>query len=623
MVRAADTATVGSIAPTNPLVGDSSFMVMPDSSLATSLRTNLCGALRAGDIGARVRLGGWVHRKRDLGELIFVDLRDRAGIVQVSFDPRSAPADTMRLAAGLGAETVVLVEGDVVARPPEMRNSELATGDVEIRATQLRVVGPSTAPTIPVARGRNESLPAEELRLRHRYLDLRRPELQENIVLRHRLTQVARGFLSAAGFLEIETPILTKPTPEGARDYLVPSRVHPGEFYALPQSPQLYKQLLMVSGFDRYFQIARCFRDEDLRLDRQPEFTQIDIEASFIEREDIIALTEGLIRALWREAGSEVPQSVPRMTYAEAMLRFGSDRPDLRFALEIFDASDVFAETEFSIARSALAQGGRVRGIRVPGGASLSRKQLDEIEAGAKSAGAGGLVRLKRANGQLEGPAAKFLKDGAGDRLALGEGDLALLVAGPGHVTNPALDRVRQDLGRRLDLIRENATSFLWVTDFPLFERDPQSGRLLSVHHPFTAPHPDDLGALETAPETVRALAYDIVFNGTELGGGSIRISDPGLQARIFALLGIDEATAKARFGFLLEGLRAGAPPHGGIALGFDRIAMKLAGATSLRDVIAFPKTTAARALFEGAPAPVPSPDLAELHIRVEDGARE
>jgi len=329
------------------------------------------------------------------------------------------------------------------------------------------------------------------------------------------------------------------------------------------------------------------------------------------------------VRALWSETGATVPDRFPRMTYAEAMRRFGSDRPDLRFELEIFDASEIFAATEFTIARSALAQGGRVRGIRVPGGATLSRKQVDEIEAGAKSAGAGGLVRLKRTNGQIEGPAAKFLGDGASERLAMQEGDLLLLVAGPSHVTNPALDRVRQDLARRLDLVSEKASSFLWVTDFPLFERDPQSGRLLSVHHPFTAPHPDDLDALESAPETVRALAYDVVFNGTELGGGSIRISDPTLQSRVFGLLGIDEATAKARFGFLLEGLRAGAPPHGGIAFGFDRIAMQLSGATSLRDVIAFPKTTAARALFEGAPSRVPQDDLGELHIRVEDGARE
>jgi aspartyl-tRNA synthetase len=587
-------------------------------SLATTFRTHTCGSVRASDVGTDVRLGGWVHRKRDLGDLIFVDLRDRDGLVQVSFDPRYSPPDVMMHAAALGAETVVLVEGEVVARPAEMRNPELGTGAVEVRGRTLRVVGPASAPAIPVARARGESLPAEELRLRHRYLDLRRPELQENLVLRHRLMQTARRFLSDRSFLEIETPILTKPTPEGARDYLVPSRIHAGEFYALPQSPQLYKQLLMVAGFDRYFQIARCFRDEDLRLDRQPEFTQIDIEASFIGPEDVFALTEGLIAALWEEAGTDVPTSFRRMTYAEAMERFGSDRPDMRFGLEIFDASDLFRETDFAIARTAIAQGGRVRGLRVPGGATLSRKQLDEIEAGAKGAGAGGVVRVKRTNGQLDGPAAKFLPEGAAARLALEDGDLALLVAGPDGVSSPALDRVRQDLARRLELAREDEKSFLWVTDFPLFEREAPTGRLLSVHHPFTAPHPDDFSKLETEPERVRALAYDVVLNGTELGGGSIRISDPALQSRVFALLGIDEATARARFGFLLEGLRSGAPPHGGIALGFDRIAMKLAGASSLRDVIAFPKTTAARALFEGAPSPVPPDDLEELHIRVE-----
>ena len=589
------------------------------SSLATTIRSHTCGSLRAADAGAEVHLGGWVHRKRDLGELVFVDLRDRTGLVQISFDPRFTPLETVKLAATLGPESVVLIEGEIVARPTEMRNPELATGDVEVRAKSLTVTGPALPPAIPVARVRGEPLPAEELRLRHRYLDLRRPELQENIILRHRLMQATRRFLSDRGFLEVETPILTKPTPEGARDYLVPSRVHSGEFYALPQSPQLYKQLLMVAGFDRYFQIARCFRDEDLRVDRQPEFTQIDIEASFIGQDDIIALTEGLIAAIWSEVGVSVPPTFQRMSYSEAMERFGCDRPDLRYELEIFDASDAFRDTEFTIARAAISQGGRVRGIRVPGAGSLSRKQLDEIEAIAKSAGAGGLVRLKRANGQLEGPAAKFLHDGAANKLALAEGDLALLVAGPNHVSSPALDRVRQEVGRRLALVKEDARVFLWVTDFPLFEKDPATGRLQAVHHPFTAPHPADIGKLESAPEAVRAQAYDVVLNGTELGGGSIRISDPTLQSRVFSLLGIDEATANARFGFLLEGLRSGAPPHGGIAFGFDRIAMQLSGASSLRDVIAFPKTTAARALFEGAPSRVPADDLYELHIRVEE----
>ena len=542
--------------------------------------------------------------------------------MQVSFDPRTCPADVCAAAAALGPETVVLVEGEVVERPAAMRNPDLATGDVEVRASALKVVGPATPPAIPVARARNENLAAEELRLRHRFLDLRRTELQENIILRHRLMQVTRRFLSDRSFIEVETPILTKPTPEGARDYLVPSRVHPGEFYALPQSPQLYKQLLMVAGFDRYFQIARCFRDEDLRQDRQPEFTQIDIEASFIAENDIMTISEGLIAALWQEAGVTVPATIPRLTYAECMERFGCDRPDTRYGLEIFDASDVFRGADFGITRTALEQGGRVRGIRVPGGAVLSRKQQDEIEAEAKKAGAFGLLRIKFVNGALEGPVAKFLAEGAAGRLNLQEGDLALLVAGPDRVSNPALDRVRQDVARRMNMVADTESRFLWVTEFPMFEKDEATGALGAVHHPFTSPMPADIALLDTAPERARAQAYDLVFNGTELGGGSIRISDPGLQSRVFGLLGIDDATAQARFGFLLEGLRAGAPPHGGIAFGFDRIAMKLSNAGSLRDVIAFPKTTAARALFEGAPAPVPESDLADLHIRIEDDTK-
>jgi len=592
---------------------------MNDNHLATTLRTHLCGALRASDVSQRVRLGGWVHRNRDLGGLTFVDLRDRAGIVQVSFDPKHCAQEVCAAAAALGPETVVVIEGEVVARPEAMKNPELDTGEVEVRGTTLTIVGPATPPAIPVARARNENLAAEELRLRHRFLDLRRPELQENIILRHRLMQATRRYLSESGFFEIETPILTKPTPEGARDYLVPSRVHAGEFYALPQSPQLYKQLLMVSGFDRYFQIARCFRDEDLRQDRQPEFTQIDIEASFVQAEDILRLSEGLVGALWREAGFEIPVTFPRMTYAEAMDRYGSDRPDTRYGLEIFDASDVFRATDYAIAKAALDAGGRVRGIRVPGGATLSRKQVDELEGEAKKAGAAGLLRLKFVNGALDGPVAKFLPEGANQQLSLAEGELGLFVAGPDRVSNPALDRVRQDVARRLNLVPDSVLSFLWVMDFPMFERDPVTGALGAVHHPFTSPMPADVPLLDSAPERARAQAYDCVLNGTELGGGSIRISDPRLQGRIFSLLGIDEATAAARFGFLLEGLRAGAPPHGGIAFGFDRIAMQLAHAGSLRDVIAFPKTTAARALFEGAPSPVPAEDLTELHITVTD----
>jgi aspartyl-tRNA synthetase len=583
----------------------------------TALRDTLCGSLRAEHVGSSVRLGGWVHRRRDLGGLVFIDLRDRAGIVQVSFDPAHASAATLDIARGLGSESVILITGEVVARPDQMRNAELPTGDVEIRGKTLRLVGPADTPAIPVARNRGEPLPAEELRLKHRHLDLRRPELRDNIVLRHRLMQATRGFLSDAGFVEIETPILTKPTPEGARDYLVPSRVHPGEFYALPQSPQLYKQLLMVSGFDRYFQIARCFRDEDLRADRQPEFTQIDIEASFVTREDVMSVAEGLVQALWAAGGQEIQAPFRRLTYQDSMERYGCDRPDLRYALEINDVTSVFAASELTFVRQVIDKGGRVRGIRVPNGASLSRKQTDELEAIAKSAGAGGLIVLKRTAAGLEGKGAKFLSEGSADRLGLLEGDLGVFVAAEDAVSSPALDRVRQDIARRMDLVPQDKLEFLWVVDFPMFERDPVTGGVTPVHHPFTAAHPDDGELLATDPTRARALAYDVVLNGTELGGGSIRISNPADQSRVFTLLGIDEETARGRFGFLLDGLRAGAPPHGGIAFGFDRVAMLLAGAASLRDVIAFPKTTAARALFEGAPTNVPNEDLGELHIAI------
>jgi aspartyl-tRNA synthetase len=592
---------------------------MSPTSLATSLRTHPCGALRIEHAGQTVRLGGWVHRARDLGGLVFIDLRDRAGLVQVSFDPGTAGAEACALAASLGAETVVLIEGAIAERPQAMKNADMSTGAIEVRATSLRVVGPAATPAIPVARGKGEPLPAEELRLKHRHLDLRRDELQRNLELRHRLLQRTRRFLSEGGFLEIETPILTKPTPEGARDYLVPSRVHAGEFYALPQSPQIYKQLLMVSGYDRYFQIARCFRDEDLRADRQPEFTQIDVEASFVGQEDVIDFAEEMIHALWDEGNSAFPSArIRRMTYADALERYGVDRPDLRYGLEIEDVTDVFRGVEFPFTSAAIAAGDRVRGIRIPGGAALSRKQLDEIDAIAKSAGARGLLRIKRVNGALDGAVGKVLSDAAAAPLRLADGDLGLYVAAGDHVSSPALDRVRQDVAQRLNLVPAGVNEFVWVTDFPMFERDPASGGLAAVHHPFTAPHPDDITLLDSEPWKARALAYDLVLNGTELGGGSIRISDPAVQGRIFGLLGIDDATAQTRFGFLLEGLRAGAPPHGGIAFGFDRIAMLLAGASSLRDVIAFPKTTAARALFEGAPTVVPPNDLKDLHITLE-----
>jgi aspartyl-tRNA synthetase len=586
---------------------------------ATALRTHRAGSLTREQLGQEVRLGGWVHRRRDLGGLVFIDLRDRAGLVQLSFNPEWTSPEVMERAAGLGAETVVLVAGTVALRPQPSRDSQLISREVEVHVSGLEVVGPAQTPPIPVALKEKEDLPAEELRLRHRVLDLRRPELHRNLILRHRLMQATRRYFDQHGFLEIETPILTKPTPEGARDYLVPSRVHPGEFFALPQSPQLYKQLLMVAGLDRYFQIARCFRDEDLRADRQPEFTQIDIEASFVGIEDVLSFGEGLVHTLWKEAGHSLSLPIPRMRHADALERFGTDKPDLRFGLEIFDATEVFRGAEFSVTRTAIASGGRVRGIRVPGGARLSRKQLDELEAAAKSLGAAGLLRLKAGDGALEGPAAKFLPPDAAARLGLENGDLGLFVAGPDRVSSPSLDRLRLETARRMALIREAENRFVWIIDFPLFEKDPVSGALASVNHPFTAPHPDDVGLLETAPERVRALAYDMVLNGTELGGGSLRIADPSLQRRVFALLGIGEQQAEERFGFLLEGLRAGAPPHGGFAFGLDRIVMLLAQADSLRDVIAFPKTTAQRALFEGAPTRVDQADLRELHLETKE----
>jgi aspartyl-tRNA synthetase len=587
----------------------------PSSRFATAKRSHLAGELRASHAGAKVKLGGWVHRIRNLGGIVFLDLRDRAGLIQVSFDPKWTPTDVIERAGKLGLETVILIEGEAAARPTEMRNAEMETGEVEVRARDFKIVGPAETPAIPVARGKGEKLPAEELRLKHRNLDLRRSDLQKNLILRHKLQQTTRRFLDERGYLEIETPILSKPAPSGARDYVVPSRVHPGEFYALPQSPQVYKQLLMISGFDRYFQIARCFRDEDLRADRQPEFTQIDIEASFIEPQDIFSLSEGLLAALWKDIGVEIPPTFQHLRYADAMERFGIDRPDTRYALELFDASEVFRGSEFGITNAALAAGGRVRGLKVPGGAALSRKQLDEIEGIAKLAGAGGLIRLKRGAAGLEGPAAKFVNESGVQRLAIAEGELCLLVAGPEHVTNPALDRVRQDVAQRLSLVPESTRSFLWVTDFPLFTRE-QDGTLSSVHHPFTSPHPDDLHLLDSTPEKVRALAYDVVLNGLELGGGSIRINDPALQRKVLGLLGIGAEDAQVRFGFLLNALSAGAPPHGGIAFGFDRLAMVLAGASSLRDVIAFPKTTAASALFEDAPSAIPPEDLKELHLQ-------
>jgi len=586
---------------------------------ATALRTHRCGELTRAHVGQQVRLGGWVHRRRDLGGLVFIDLRDRAGLVQLSCNPDWTPAEVMERAASVRAETVVLVTGTVALRPEPSRDPELASREVEVHVTGLEIVGPAQTPAIPVARKENEELPAEELRLKHRVLDLRRPELQQNLILRHRLLQRARRTLSDMDFLEIETPILTKPTPEGARDYVVPSRIHPGEFYALPQSPQIYKQLLMVAGYDRYFQIARCFRDEDLRADRQPEFTQIDLEASFVSAEDIQEVVEQVLVELWSEAGVEVARPFPRLAWREAMERYGIDKPDLRYGLELRDLTPLVGGDAAPFLAEACAAGGRLRGLLLSGGAALTRRDLDGLTATARDARAGGLIWARRTAAGWEGQGVKAVGARLLDAVGGTEGDLLLAVAGPDAITSPALHAIRSALTRRPEVRPVTAHAFVWIVDFPLFELDPTTGQHVPAHHPFTAPHPEDRDKLVNDPGHTRALHYDAVYNGNELGSGSIRITDPAVQRRIFELLGIPEPEIKRRFGFLLDGLAAGAPPHGGFALGFDRITMLLAGASSLRDVIAFPKTTAARALFEGAPTPVDPNDLKALHLRPAD----
>jgi len=552
---------------------------------------------------------------------VFIDLRDRDGLVQLSLSPEWTPAAVLTRAQDLGVESVILVTGKVELRPNPARDEGMVSREVEVYVTDLAVVGPAGTPAIPVARKENEDLAAEELRLKHRVLDLRRPELQRNLILRHRLAQRARRDLSDMGFLEIETPILTKPTPEGARDYLVPSRVHAGEFYALPQSPQIYKQLLMVAGYDRYFQIARCFRDEDLRADRQPEFTQIDIETSFVTADDVMKYIEAVLIGQWDEAGETVPQPFPRLTYAEVMERWGIDKPDLRYGFEIEDVGSRLGPGAAPFLAAVGTGGVRFRGIRVAGAAELSRKDFDALTQTAKDAGASGLVWMKRGDAGWEGQGVKAVGPEFVAALGGQPGEGFVGIVGVDGVTSPALHAVRTALIRRLAPAPRMKHAFLWVVDFPLFEPDPVTGQHVFVHHPFTSPHPDDVPFLETDPGRCRAIHYDAVYNGTELGSGSIRITDPELQQRVFKLLGIEPEEQRRRFGFLLDALATGAPPMGGFAIGFDRTAMLLAGAPSLRDVVAFPKTTAARALFEGAPVKVEQKDLDVLNLTVRRSA--
>ncbi|HYM69723.1 MAG TPA: aspartate--tRNA ligase [bacterium] len=595
------------------------------TELGTWRRTHDNGGLRPSDVGREVTLMGWVHNRRDLGGLIFIDLRDREGITQVVCNPQES-VDAAAVGAQLRSEYVVGVRGVVAGRPAGTENAKLATGQIEVRARELRVLNPSETPPFPIA---DDGDVDEAVRLRYRYLDLRRPRMLERLRLRHRAAKAIRDFLSADGFLEVETPMLIKGTPEGARDFLVPSRLQPGKFYALPQSPQLFKQILMVAGAERYFQIVRCFRDEDLRADRQPEFTQVDIEMSFVDRDDVLSLGERMIASVLRDTlGRDVALPLPRLTYAEAMDRYGSDKPDLRFGMEIADCSSVFQGTGFQVFAQALASGGAIRGICVPGAAGYSRREVQELEALAKTAGARGLVPVHLDADGVRGAIARHLSPDtvAALRARLGgaTGDLLLLVAGAPADASAALGRLRLDLVRLRPELHErvgfdrNRLSLLWVLEFPLFERGSDKS-IAAVHHPFTAPVDADLPKLEHDPLGVRAKAYDLVLNGVELGGGSIRIHRRELQQRVFSVLGISPEIARQRFGFLLDAFQYGAPPHGGIALGFDRMVMLLAGDESIREVIAFPKTQSATDLMTGAPSEVDPEALEEVHIQIRD----
>ncbi|MCP4715076.1 MAG: aspartate--tRNA ligase [Deltaproteobacteria bacterium] len=588
-------------------------------SKAELKRTDYCGNLRAGDIGRRVTLMGWVHNWRDHGGLVFIDLRDRTGLGQVAFNPAINP-DALKQANKLRSEYVIAVTGEVAPRPEGTVNPDMPTGEVEVLVDGLEVLNESQTPPFEVSEWTSAS---ETLRLKYRYLDLRRPEMQAKLIMRHRICQTIRRVLTEQDFLEIETPFLTKSTPEGARDYLVPSRIEQGGFYALPQSPQLFKQILMCSGFDRYFQIVKCFRDEDLRADRQPEFTQVDMELSFVDEDDICSIIEKMVTVLFKEVlDVELQTPFARLSYQEAMDRFGVDNPDTRYALELTEITADVARSSFKVFSQAVEKGGVVKALTVPGGSTLSRKDLDDMTDVAKLYGAGGLIWIKLTPDGWQSPVAKFLsdeeKEAIAGTMAAGEGDLLLMVADPAYATAcNALGNVRLHLIKKLDLKPSGRFGFSWVTRFPLLEYDEDDKRYVAVHHPFTAPVAEDLQYLDSDPGRVRARAYDLVLNGSEIGGGSIRIHRTDVQARMFKLLGISEDEAEQKFGFLLDALRYGAPPHGGIALGLDRLVMMMTDTDSIRDVIAFPKTQKAACLMSQAPGIVDQKQLRELHIKL------
>jgi aspartyl-tRNA synthetase len=582
-------------------------------------RTHPCAALRPGHVGTTVTLMGWAHRRRDHGGLIFIDLRDRSGLVQAVLDPsRSSAAHA--LAQSIRSEFVLAITGEVARRPAGTENPKLPTGEVEVHVDQIGILNESRPLPFPI----DEETQVDELtRLQYRYLDLRRPSLYRNFVLRDAVCRAVRDYLHGQEFLEVETPFLTRSTPEGARDFLVPSRLNPGTFYALPQSPQLFKQLLMVAGFERYFQIVRCFRDEDLRKDRQPEFTQIDIETSFLDRDDFLPLIEGMVAEVFqRVLGVPVTRPFQRLTYADAMERFGSDKPDLRFGMELTDVSALFREGEFAAFAEVVRSGGVVKALRVPGAGGMSRRETDELVAAAKGFGAKGLVWVKVGADGLQSPVARFLepiRESFVDRVGATSGDLVLLIGDTAPTAASVLGRFRVDLAQRFGLIPSGQYALAWVLDFPLFEWSPEERRWQSMHHPFTAPRDDEMPLLATDPGAVRAKAYDLVLNGQEIGGGSIRIHQQPVQQRVFELLGIGKDEARAKFGFLLDALEFGAPPMGGIAFGLDRLTAILAGEESIREVIAFPKTQRGSDPMTEAPAPVTPAQLKELRIAVVD----